>query len=605
MRRIGISVILFGLLASAPAVFSQENYQVVNGPEKTYYGHVSLVEVLNDGKDAVVLRPGEDKPLQAVLNFPLGPGDTIRTSDARRLEIQFDNATIVRLDLATELKIETILARSLSKRDMSMTNLVLTKGRICVMYKEYDRTELFQVLTPNAAIKLRHNSVATIAATADGGADIQVAFGKATAMFGPDEKHLFESAASRNERLLIDKNFQASTGALAPDPGFASWNAAINKNFEGLHEGKNVLPKPIIRGMTKATFYFAQTFGDLYGEWLYDDLYGYVWRPYYNDRYPGGQWRPYFAGQWVNMGAQMFWVPSEPWGWVPYHLGIWQWDAKRGWFWLPGSAFAPAWVDWAYFNGSYFAWRPWMFFDWMYYDGFWGMSWGGYDSMRWFDWYYAGLGNLYYQNGPDFGNVRQTLNAVNKDQLKKPSGKAALPMPKEFGRVLRAVEAGVKRGDARILETLRAGLEPGLLAREKVIGSAGIPRRSGVPERDLAAWSPRFSPALTRMIPPSTPITTRVTDWNPDVRLGSRLGVNIRYSSRTNEVFCPELKLSSEMLGRGVLVERGSSRSSGGSTGVVSGGGSSSGGSMSTAGASSSGSSSGASSSGGGGGHIR
>ena len=311
-----------------------------------------------------MIRPGEDKPLTAVLNFPLGPGDTIRTSDARRLEIQFDNATIVRLDFATELKIETILARSLSRRDMSMTNLVLNKGRISVMYKEYDKTELFQVLTANAAVKLRHNTVATITAAPDGGSDIQVAYGKATAMYGPDEKKLFESTASKNERLVIGKNLQAKVGALAPDPAFESWNAAINKDFEALHEGKSVLPKPLVRNMTKATWYFAQSFGDRYGEWLYDDLYGYVWRPFYNDRYPGGTWRPYFAGQWVNMGAQMFWVPSEPWGWVPYHLGVWQWDAKRGWFWLPGSAFAPAWVDWGFFNGYYYAWRPWSLWDW-------------------------------------------------------------------------------------------------------------------------------------------------------------------------------------------------------------------------------------------------
>ena len=268
------------------------------------------------------------------------------------------------------------------------------------MYKEYDKTELFQVLTANAAVKLRHNTVATITAGPDGGSDVQVAYGKATAMYGPDEKKLFESAASKNERLVIGKDLQAKVGALAPDPAFESWNAAINKDFEALHEGKSVLPKPLVRNMTKATWYFAQTFGDRYGEWLYDDLYGYVWRPFYNDRYPGGTWRPYFAGQWVNMGAQMFWVPSEPWGWVPYHLGVWQWDAKRGWFWLPGSAFSPAWVDWAFFNGYYFAWRPWSLLDWspFYGGGMWGMSpyWFGYgygmgwfDYAAWFDYFYG------------------------------------------------------------------------------------------------------------------------------------------------------------------------------------------------------------------------
>jgi hypothetical protein len=610
MRKIGFSVILLVFVVSVPTLFSQDNYKVVNGPEKTYYGHISLVEILNDGKDPVVLRPGLDEPLPAVLNFPLGPGDTIRTSDARRLEIQFDNATIVRLDRATELKIETILARSLSRRETSMTNLVLTKGRIYVMYKEYDRGEIFQVLTPNAAVKLRHNSVATIAALPDSSSDIQVAYGKATAMFGPDEKNLFEASAGRNERLVIDASGKAMTGVPSPEPDFAAWNVSINKSFEELHEGKSNLPKPLIRGVTKATFYFAQTFGDKYGEWLYDDLYGYVWRPFYNDYYPGGSWRPYYYGQWVGMGNQMFWIPSEPWGWVPYHLGVWQWDAKRGWFWLPGSAFAPAWVDWAYMNGMYYAWRPWSMLDWTYYGGFWGMSpmWYGYfggfwmDYAGWFDYYFAGRGNMYQGYFGDGSEARAALRSVSKDQLKKPSGSPALTMPKEFNRVVKAIEAGLKRGDARLVDALRAGPQPALVAGSRVINPPRLPGRSNLAATPLAGAARRISPALGRMMAPVAPLATRNVDWNPDVRLGTRLGVNIRYSSGTNEVVCPEFKLSSAMMGRSILVERGSVRSSDGSMSPGISGGSMSTGGSSSADASSSGSSS---SGGGGGGHIR
>jgi uncharacterized membrane protein YgcG len=600
MRRIACSIGLFALVIGVPALYSQDNYAVVNGPENTYYGHISLVEIQNDGKDPVVIRPGAEAPLPAVLNFPLGPGDTIKTTDARRVEIQFDNATIIRLDRATELKIETILARSLSRRETAMTNLVLSKGRIYVMYKEYDHTELFQVLTPNAAVKLRHNTVATISAAA-GETDIQVAFGKAAAMFGPDENHLFESSAGRNERLVVDARGKAMTGVPSPDPEFAAYNDSINKNFEGLHEGKSVLPKPLIRGVTKATWYFAQTFGDLYGEWLYDDLYGYVWRPYYNDRYPGGQWRPYIYGQWVNMTGQMFWIPQEPWGWVPYHLGVWQWDAKRGWFWIPGSAFAPAWVDWAYMNGMYYAWRPWSLFDWTYYGGFLGM-----------DAYWYGMGGpygyypyfgFYYGNGDGDQNFRATLNKVSKDQLKKPAASPALTMPKGYSRLVKAIEAGLKRGDARLMESLGAAARPTLLAGSRVVNPQSLPRRSDLAPTALdRGW--RVSRALSGMIAPTETLTTRRTDWNPDVRLGARLGVNIRYASGTNEVVCPELRLSSAMMGRAVLVERGSARGSGSSSGAVV-----SGGSMSTAGtsvsSSSGGSSGGASSGGGGGGHIR
>lgn len=40
----------------------------------------------------------------------------------------------------------------------------------------------------------------------------------------------------------------------------------------------------------------------------------------------------------------------------------------------------------------------------------------------------------------------------------------------------------------------------------------------------------------------------RFRDWNPDVKVALRSGLNIRYSSRTNEIHCPELRLSSRGL---------------------------------------------------------
>jgi hypothetical protein len=41
------------------------------------------------------------------------------------------------------------------------------------------------------------------------------------------------------------------------------------------------------------------------------------------------------------------------------------------------------------------------------------------------------------------------------------------------------------------------------------------------------------------------PAHGRFIDWNPDLRVARTLGVRIEYSSRTNEVRCPELRLSS------------------------------------------------------------
>ncbi len=394
MKRKGIEIILFGclFLILASFVSAQDNYRLVNGPQEFYYGHISYVDTKNEGQDPVVFRQGSTKPETAVLNLPLGPGDTIMTYDARRCEIQFDNGTIVRLDYSTELKIETIMARSLSSRQ-SLSNLVLQKGGIYVMYKQYNPREIFQVVTGNCSIKLKHNAVAIVEAGRDGSTGIQVTYGQAQALYGPDRQNLKEQAVGRYEKLTISPDNKFAFQPYVEDTDFESWNKAVNANFEALHEGISALPKPIQR-LPWAVYYFAQKYGSHYGEWLYDEMYGYVWRPFINHQmYPWG-WQPYIFGHWTTCGRQMFWVPDEPWGWVPYHLGVWHWDKNKGWFWIPGSAFAPAWVDWAFFGGSMYGWRPWSMWDWMWYP-YWDTMYAyypyynGYSS--WFyPWYYVG-----------------------------------------------------------------------------------------------------------------------------------------------------------------------------------------------------------------------
>ena len=183
--------------------------------------------------------------------------------------------------------------------------------------------------------------------------------------------------------------------------------------------------------MTKAVFEFAQKFGNIHGEWIWHDLYGYVWRPYLNDyRYPWGTWQPYINGSWTSSGGELFWVPTEPWGWVPYHLGIWMWDNSKGWVWLPGSMFAPAWAVWEFYSGMY-CWRPFYLYDWMYgFDSFWGsLYWNGYYSS-----YYPVSPNHPFLQPP-----QHVIYSIRKDQLKK-NGSPSLPMPKEMKKALETAD---------------------------------------------------------------------------------------------------------------------------------------------------------------------
>jgi hypothetical protein len=338
---------------------------------------------------------------------------------------------------------------------------------------------------------------------------------------------------------------------------FKAWNESINSHFRELHEG-NILPKPLQK-LSKAVFEFAQKFGSMYGEWFWHDLYGYVWRPYLNDRrYPWGTWQPYINGSWSDYGGEMFWVPAEPWGWIPYHLGIWMWDKSKGWVWLPGSLFAPAWVVWEFYSGMHY-WRPFYLYDWMTgFDSFWGpVSWAGY--------YNPG-----YPPGPGASIPQPPQNKISrirKDQLKK-SDSPSLPMPKEMKKAFEATLAALKQGDQAHLNSVKElPRNSGMVKRDdflssrsqgKVIASDLNVRSDLAPGRREAAGPPSF----------------RFRDWNPDVRAAIRLGMEISYSSRTNEVACPRLGLSSRQIrpamrsmmrtpAAGIASSRGPSSSSG------------------------------------------
>jgi len=571
---------------------SASNYRLVNGQKDFYYGHISYTEVKNDGSGPVVFREGRLSPEAAILNLPLGPGDVVQTTTERRAEIQFDTGTIVRLDVDTRLKIETILAQSLST-DRRISNLVLEKGQVYVMYKKYGSREIFQVVTPAAAVKLDPNSVVRVRLAGGQNTDVQVERGKASLLYGSDKSHLSYKSINAKQRGIVTSADRAELAEYETQSDFKAWNESMNTHFQELHEG-NYLPKPV-RTLPEAVFQFAQKYGNAYGEWLWHDLYGYVWRPYLNDhRYPWGTWQPYIYGSWTSYDGQLFWIPGEPWGWVPYHLGIWMWDKSKGWVWLPGSLFAPAWVDWAFYSGMY-CWRPYYLYDWMSgFDGFWGpIAWGG-SSV---------IGEPVAGNRPDSQPSQDVYYGIRKDQLRKKSG-PQLPMPKEMKKAFEATLAALKKGDQAILSSIEGlsrysvfvkkadFLSPQwqekavpydrLIQELKVAPQAAHSAASDRPpdsrrealltiERSRATAELKARVMLRETSSGETVLRAsqdvefirgqaavrqeasrtgsfRFRDWNPDIRTAIRLGVEIVYSSRTNEVACPQLGLTSRQV---------------------------------------------------------
>lgn len=92
---------------------------------------------------------------------------------------------------------------------------------------------------------------------------------------------------------------------------------------------------------------------DPYGQWVQTPEYGTVWIP---NAGPG--FRPYATnGHWVITEYGNTWVSDYAWGWGPFHYGRWYQDRYRGWAWIPGRDWGPAWVSWRT-GGGYYGWAP-------------------------------------------------------------------------------------------------------------------------------------------------------------------------------------------------------------------------------------------------------
>jgi len=324
--------------------------------------------------------------------------------------------------------------------------------------------------------------------------------------------------------------------------------------------------------------------------------------------------------------------------------------------------------------------------DWMMYDDLYYYDYRGYYYDPWYDWGYEFDPDPKVWTGtpPVRSGSRQALNKISKDQLKKPAYRLLFEMPEELRKPYKALTKAMKKGDENVLVSLRGITKHSLvvstpdLNTPKIQGKAvklelvlntirNLP--SGSPQKTILNFKPR-SPEdsaslavrsfeknarmteLKNSVPPGlegksdgavpvrpsravssdirsmVPVSpVRFHDWNPDFRIAQQIGVDIHYIGGRNEIYCPQLRLSSTMVSDSPILKvvRSSSGSGGGdpwagrettqgtgadwqnlgasSGGVVSSGGSSSSaGSASNSSASSSSTSSSSSSSSG---HIR
>ena len=111
-----------------------------------------------------------------------------------------------------------------------------------------------------------------------------------------------------------------------------------------------------------------------HGKWIEDADYGQIWVPNANKE---RGWKPYQDGMWQNHDDKsLFFFSFEPFGYIVYHYGQWQWSPSSRWYWIPGYTWGPAWVNW-YQYGDYAYWSP-TYHDKQYYNRYYrDYNWSG------------------------------------------------------------------------------------------------------------------------------------------------------------------------------------------------------------------------------------
>jgi hypothetical protein len=121
------------------------------------------------------------------------------------------------------------------------------------------------------------------------------------------------------------------------------------------NEAGNNSNTPVYDNQNNNSDYDEYNVDDLnqYGEWENVNQYGRVWHPSVVDN-----WQPFTNGHWAYDGNDWVWVSYEPFGWIVYHYGSWEFSNDYGWLWIPArDAWSPARVQWIDY-GDNIGWAP-------------------------------------------------------------------------------------------------------------------------------------------------------------------------------------------------------------------------------------------------------
>ncbi len=280
------------------------------------------------------IQPAGSKEWQvASVNVPIRAGDRFWTAEDARMELQFKNGTILRLDYSTTLAVLN-LDETAMQFHLSMGHLLFRSSR--------KPTKTIQVDLPDSSLVVQDKALFRVDITPEGGEEFGLFQGSMEIASAGSKARI------RTGEMLTLENGSAEVTPLQPADEWEQWNTNRDLTQSNAAVSAQYLPQELN--------VYANDLNNN-GDWVNIPGYGYCWEPRVGIAVG---WAPYRSGRWIWMNEDWVWVSLESWGWAPYHYGRWVSYSDR-WCWVPPvrgeSHWGPGYVGWIH-TPRYVGWVP-------------------------------------------------------------------------------------------------------------------------------------------------------------------------------------------------------------------------------------------------------
>ena len=290
------------------------------------YENLRVARITVARGDVQIRRAGQREWEEAAANVPLLEGDRLATGENSRVEIQLNNRNYLRVDENSLLQIVTLRNEG--------TAVSLPEGSVSLRLADFKRDrEYFEIDAPDTTISAkkeglyrvdaptndrRRNEDREVLVTITGGGEARVY----------TQNSGFSIRNGRQARIFLDGDYARDfemTAARSFSDDFDRWTAEREEK--------------LARRRYDHAYYDSQIYGadelHEYGDWIYTNDYGYVWRPSQSVISSYRNWSPYRYGHWRYLPVYGWtWIADEPWGWATSHYGRWV-NVNGHWAWCP------------------------------------------------------------------------------------------------------------------------------------------------------------------------------------------------------------------------------------------------------------------------------